>query len=417
MTHSSKTPWRIALHGMDSRTCKGMEIYLKGPCRGIAVIAAEAEAEIDMLDADCRNAKELLESRKAKTPQRPLILLSLEHLQIENTFFIQKPLNVEKMEAVLKQIKAFNTPKRKVLVEAVHIADTPAEVEPPAPQQPASAAQQLAPATAAKTDIEVYLKKPAGVKSEENAEHHATVKHQSAMQQNEGGFTAYLGILDDIDFNNPEQLLTACFDPRLYFLASVQSAYKTAKLQDCPLMLNSIWKPLFIFPETQEIWLDADDKQLRAFAGITINKSSAHLTLSAAKPELRVSLSMDKFLDMQAFLWKLTIWTSKGRFPLGLDMHRPVYLKRWPNFTRLVITPDALRIAAVLVKAPRSPLDVASVLRVNPQHVFVFVSACYMLGLLGQSVRQVDSLIAPEAIKKPKNESLLSKILHKLRGD
>ncbi len=416
MTQAGKAPYRIALYGMDNRTCKTMEMYLKGPCRGIAVVAAEAEADIDMIDADCRNAKEILESRKTLTPKRPIILLSLEHLQIDNTFFVKKPINVEKIDEVLAKIRAATTVSRKVVAEPVRIAQPPPTETLAVQPTVTSAAEQLAPQTPTKSDIEVYLKKPVGVKHIDEIVQQKTAKHQSAMQLNEGGFTAYLGILSDIDFNDDEQLLTACFDPRLYFLASVQSAYKTAKLQACPLLLSSIWKPLFIFPESQEIWLDADDKQLRAFAGITLNKASGKLALSAAKTELTVNLNVEKFQDMQAFLWKLTIWTSKGRFPIGLDIHRPVYLKNWPNFTRLVITPEALRIAALLVKAPRSPCDIAAVLHVNPQFVFVFMSACYMLGLLGQSVRQVDMIIAPEPLKKPKNEGLLSKILSKLRG-
>jgi len=75
-----------------------------------------------------------------------------------------------------------------------------------------------------------------------------------------------------------------------------------------------------------------------------------------------------------------------------------------------------LRIAALLVQAPRTPLEVAGLLHVKPQYVFVFISACHAIGILKQSERQVDAVIAVEPTKKPKNEGLLSKILNKLRG-
>ena len=76
---------------------------------------------------------------------------------------------------------------------------------------------------------------------------------------------------------------------------------------------------MIIFPGNREIWLDADDKQLRAFAGIKINygfaKSLKLLPVDAAT--LKAERDPEKYQDMDAFLWKLAIWTSKGRLPGG----------------------------------------------------------------------------------------------------
>ncbi|WP_020481943.1 hypothetical protein [Methylomonas sp. MK1] len=408
MSKPNKTPFRIALHGMDSRTCKTMEMYLKGPCRGVAVVVDDAEADIDMIDADHPKARDILDARKAAAPGRPIILLSLQNLQLDNTYFIKKPVNVEQITAVLDKIKAVAeacksvTERTKIAQVAPKIPDVP---EPPKDETPK------------KMTMDVYVNKAKAPNSGDSAEHHKASKHQSAMQLNEGGFTAFLGTLSDIDFDDEVQLLTACYDPRQYFLGYVMSAYKTANLQSRVLQLCSIWKPLTIFPENQEIWVDADDKQTRAFAGMPLGKGSVgKMILTAVDSTTAIQRAEDKFQDMGAFVWKLAIWTSKGRFPIGLDIQRPVYLERWPNFTRLVITPDALRIAALLVQAPRTPLEVAGLLHVKPQYVFVFISACHAIGILKQSERQVDAVIAVEPTKKPKNEGLLSKILNKLRG-
>lgn len=405
---STKTPFRIALHGMDSRTCKTMEMYLKGPCSGAAIVVDTAEADIDMIDADHPKAKDILDARQTATPARPIILLSLQHLQLDNTYFIKKPVNVEQMLAVFDKIKAVAS-VRKATVERAKISLSPPKVA-DLPQQPAVE-------TPKKVTIDVYVNKSKAPRSTESSEHLKATKHQSAMQLNEGGFSAFLGTLSNIDFDDEAQLLTACYDPRHYFLGYVMSAYKTANLQSRVLQLCSIWKPLTIFPENQEIWIDADDKQTRAMAGMPLGKGSVgKMILTAVDATTAVQRAEEKYQDMGTFVWKLAIWTSKGRFPIGLDMQRPVYLDRWPNFTRLVITPDALRIAALLVQTPRSPLEVAHLLGVKPQYVFVFISACQAMGLLKQSERQVDSVIAVEQPKKPKNEGLLSKILKKLRG-
>jgi hypothetical protein len=100
-----------------------------------------------------------------------------------------------------------------------------------------------------------------------------------------------------------------------------------------------------------------------------------------------------------------------------VDLQRPVFLKRWPNFTRLVITPDAMRIAALLIQGPKMPLDVIAILNTKPQYVFVFISACHTLGLLWQSDHPVKSDTKPDQSVQTKNpkKGLLSKILSKLR--
>jgi len=143
------------------------------------------------------------------------------------------------------------------------------------------------------------------------------------------------------------------------------------------------------------------------------------MTLSKVNPKGEgFSTELGKFQEMNAFVWKLACWTSKGRYPAILSISEPIYLKQWPNFTRLVITPHAMRIASLLVVGPRSMLDVIKVLKVKPQYVFIFVSAAYAIGILGLAKRQADQTIAAEvpAIKSVQKKSIFSRILNKLRG-
>ena len=390
-----------------------MEMYLKGPCNGIAVVVGESEAEIDMIDADYGSAREILETRKEKAPNRPIILLSIQHLQLDGTFYIKKPITVSQVEAVLGKIQAAIAHKSVTSAVKASVAALAERVE------NSAAAEVQPPKAPEKMAMEVFVKKTPADKAQ-NDEQLKTAKHRTAMQLNEGGFTAFLGMLDDIDFEDQAKLQAASFDRRAYFLWFVQSAYQTAKQQERVLQLKSIWKPITFFPDNREIWVDADDKQLRSFAGMKLTKAFAGSMTMALLDSVnaRVERPMDKFQDFDAFIWKLAIWTSKGRFPVEVDLQRPIYLKRWPNFTRLVITPDALRIASLLIQAPRMPLEVAAILNCKPQYVFAFISACHALGILGQyeqAAVPVKQAEAPMPAKKAKT-SLLSKILNKLRG-
>jgi hypothetical protein len=75
-----------------------------------------------------------------------------------------------------------------------------------------------------------------------------------------------------------------------------------------------------------------------------------------------------------------------------------------------------MRIAALLVMGPRKAMDIADVLKIKPQYVFVFISAANVLGLVGQATRQVDELIDPPEVVELKSKGLLTRILGRLRG-
>ncbi len=408
MKNNSIEPLRLALYGMDKRTYKTMTLYLAGPCKGVAVVVSELDAEADLIDADYVKAREVLDERKSKSPNRPIILLSLEELSIAGTVYVKKPVITVDLVAALKQVRKAVGAERSKKENPVSARPVlKAEVEPkPILEKPKEA------------DPSVAEKKQPGIKRVDSEERKKTSKHRTAMDLTEAGFSAYIGLIDGVDFSDSRQALNASYNPKEFFLGYVQSALKTCKEKGRVLQLNSGWKPLIIFPHSQEVWLDADDKQLKAFAGLAMKSSpSQGLSLSSINRETNdFSQKMEGFYDIDHFLWKLAVWTSKGRYPEVIDINRPVYLMQWPNFTRLLVTPHAMRIAALLVKGPRTAMNIASALKIKPQYVFIFISAANVLGLVGQAKRQVDVLLAPPEVKASKSKGLLSRILGRLRG-
>lgn len=370
-------PVKVALYGMDPRSQKTMTLYLKGPCHGVGIVVEDADAEVNMIDADFPSAGEILQNCQSRYPLRPVVLLSLQPLQINGTYFVQKPVNVERLVAVLSKFKHQAKP---------------------------SSQPQYAVAAKEKTGDEV-------IKPPEQA------KKRVLYEGNEGGYASFLGLLPGVEFNNAEQIVKAGFDPKLYYLNYVMSACKVACNENKAFQLRSIWKPLLIFPDTRQVWLDADDKQLRAFAGVEQAKGfAASIGLSLLDETVRRNLAPDKFQALEVFVWKLAIWTSKGRFPSFLPPEQPVNLKHWPNFTRLLLLPDALRIASLLVRDARAPLEIIDILQARPQHVFAFISACHSLGLLESGERRGSHAVAAQSPVESKKHSLLSKILHRLRA-
>ncbi|MDP3010369.1 MAG: hypothetical protein Q8N30_15040 [Methylococcales bacterium] len=392
----SKSPLKVALHGMEDRTAKTMVMYLQGPCRGAAVVVSDSEADVDVFDADVAGVGALMDAHWAKKPHRPVIALSLRDGELAHVFYVKKPVKTDDMLGALNKAVAF-LGKIK--------------------QNEAKNAQLTANA------VKPVLEKAddANLKSFviDDDERKKTAKHQAAMQLNEKGFNAFIGNVTGLDVNDPNQFAVAKYNPKDYFQGHVESAFKISREQGEIMQLNSGWSPVIIFPQNNEIWLDADDKQLRAFSGLVISNtldgkiSTTALTFESSS----LSRSLEKFHSMDAFLWKVACWASKGRYPIAIDVTQPVYLKRWPNFTRLLITPHALRISALLIRGPRTLANVAEVLNIKPQYVFVFISAAYALGLTGQARRESDALVAQTAeIKANKNKGFLGRIMSKLRG-
>ena len=402
MKSKKNKPLNAAIYGMDERSHKTMVMFLQGPCKGVAVAVDDQDAELDIIDADSVNAREILDDRKAQTPDRPIILLSLEEVIIDGTIYVKKPVQTAELVEALKKVKLMLGGDKLNKVK-----DLPKQLSTPEPEPKKE-----------KTPT-IVENKQTGTKKIDSEESKKRAKHRTTVNLTEKGFSAYIGHVDGVDFSDQEQVLLASFSPKNFFLGYVQSAIRVARDKGRILQLNSSWKPLIIFPHSQEIWLDADDKQLRAFAGLAImNKSGQGMSLSSVEQDTSefINEKIENFYDADAFIWRLAVWTSKGRYPEAININRPVYLKHWPNFTRLVVTPHALQITALLINGPRTLINIADSLKIKPQYVFVFISAAYAVGIVGQARRKVDELIVPPEVKKPASKGLLSKILSRLRG-
>ena len=82
------------------------------------------------------------------------------------------------------------------------------------------------------------------------------------------------------------------------------------------------------------------------------------------------------------FIWEVALLTSRGRLPEGTDLHTPVKLKRWPNLTRFLESPGAMRIAALWAGTSYSLAETIRALSLAPGFVYAFYFAADSLGLI-----------------------------------
>lgn len=401
---------KVALLGMDERTKKILTMYLQGPCKSAGVIIVDdSQAEVDIIDFDLPGGKLILKRKHEEGSKLPSIVLSLREgnpISSDAVFYIKKPVSQAILLAALEKVKEYifahssqakQSPDSESGLLKEELSRTVYQEINDEPDHPPALKHFIA-------DLSDKDKKS---------------KHKTAMQMDEKSFSIYMGLMTSLDISDPQQLKQAFYNPLDYYQGYVQSAYKVATARGRVVELVSGWKQLLIFPYSDEVWLDADDKQLRVFAGLAINNSgiNSNMMVRPLDPKTVLNRDPDKFQSMDTLVWKLACWTSKGRYPLQIDIDRPLYLKHWPNFTRLLITPHALRIAALLVDRPRTSAHIADILKIKPEYVFIFISAAYAVGLIAQAAKNADISVVPPETKPDKKHSFFSRIISKLRAN
>lgn len=369
---------KVSLHGFDGKSYKAMFMFLQGPCRGKATIVDVEESDAEIIDIDQMNSKTILEGRIAKKSGKAIIVMSLDQVKMDGVFFIKKPIQAVAMMNVFADVIKSNKDRRN------------------------------------KDKRQTKVDGIESIKAKNNA------GKAGLSMDNEftSGFTIETGVKKS---NN--ELAAYTYDFRNCAQGYVQSGVKLATSKQVALKLKFGWKTIIIDPTLQRIWIDADDNQTIKY--IAIESTSGVITKANAAPfDIKSNehmLRSEMYQTIEEFLWKISLWTSKGRFPSGVDLNRNVFLTRWPNLTRMAYIPHSLRISALLTEKPMTLLAVAKTLDIPNEYVFAFFSAACALGIAGQHTAVNEEKVNSE-VSKPKEvttekKGLFGRIMNKLRGN
>lgn len=215
------------------------------------------------------------------------------------------------------------------------------------------------------------------------------------------------------------------FNPNMGLLGKVRAAVKMQKNvvilhQDKPVML--------ILPkDNMALLLESLDK-LRTLC--TMGSVEFKSKLIPADKGLPTAVS----IKLMNLMWQLSIWTAQGRLVHPLTPDTRLVLRCWPNFTRVALIPDAMRVAAFLTRTPVNLHILFKVLRVDVKHLANFLASAYVTGFLkvegdqntwsengaieerGVEIgtKYVDSDVEPLGRDNKPRSSVLSRLLKKL---
>ncbi|MES9830683.1 MAG: hypothetical protein ABW139_00425 [Candidatus Thiodiazotropha sp. DIVDIV] len=382
MGNRQDSPIRLAAIGMDQRQRNALRMLFDTKCCNRYVLMEEESSEICILDLDVFGGERVWQEFRQRNPQRPLILVSLKPREVtdSHTLFVQKPIPVTRLISAINQ----------------HAQTLDKEIIPDVCEPQLTTGFEQSPSDQQKTNV------PAT-----NLDTHKVAALMTKAQEK-----TFIGTSPDIDPDDATQLAKIYYNPEHYLQGHMQQALNQAKRYNKNVSVEGPWPAIDLIIDHQRVLVDSGERQLRPYCTIP----DATLEVDLHVNDITKPTTGRREYSLYAFIWQLSLWASRGRLPAGTSLTQPIYLRRWPNFSRLVVTPYALAITALWTKHPRSLIDTAVSLNIPQRYVFAFYSAANAVQLAGETRRAVDTFIAPPVVERSSQRGLFSRLLNTLRG-
>lgn len=199
------------------------------------------------------------------------------------------------------------------------------------------------------------------------------------------------------------------YDPEVHLVSALREAYLVGSKWQVPTQLECSVGRIVVDTTRNLLLCDFDADRLESLFATPLGRRPKTRTLNrqeqAAIQTHTPHPQGQRRLD--DLLWRAGLLTAVGRLPIEADPQRPIYLRHWPNLTRLTAIPHAVRIAAMWSARGASLVETAATLGIAQRHVIAFYNAASALDLLtedGSHVRRAQRRVA-------RNRGLLTRLL------
>lgn len=351
----SKHIIKMCAIGLETSFERMLELVFEHNIKGF-VLAKENEADACIFDFDDLHAEKRWAIYRKSHPHIPVVILSLHENVPEKDFFVKKPVVLNHLVKTLENLKhSLSKP---------HHPRT--RIEEPTPIKK-----------------ELILRVRSVEKNDLQQTAKSFEKEQITTLSNYAEHTA-CGHEPDINPNDEKAIIKVSYDRSRRLQGLIEKALETAKTSGCVNRLKGAMGELLIDPTNQRVLSSVKEQTLHSLMLLpakNLHIETQLLSPNQAKDYIKNSSTPFYHDCLGNFLWKTAILTSHGRVPAGTDLHSPVVLSRWPNFSRLMITPHALQITALWADSPYSLIETAAILQIPQRYVFSLYSAMVALNL------------------------------------
>lgn len=379
-TQHTRRVIRIATIGVDERVRRTLDVVFKGPGEGSYALVDEGLAESVIFDFDCFNASVLWEDYRVRHPKLPTLVMSVNHKEVADTVFLRKPIQISSLFDALRAVK--------VQMDALQAA-TETQIDHP------------------------KLHAHSGSTSDRPATIPSKLHKDDELDRLCGGVA-------DVSLDNPLEVEKVFYNPYQYFQGVLDKALRTALENDTGVLISGMPEQIVLLPKSNRMLCASPEHELKALCLIPVQQRLITIGLLNATDAntralcQRIEQSLQHCKPLDQFIWKVALWTARGHVPTGSDLEQPVRLSRWPNLTRLLLTPYSLQIASLWHKRSYSLLETAKVLDIPQRYVFTFYSGAWALHLLQTTTTDNAEVVAPK--EDVKQQAFFHRLLSKIWG-
>jgi hypothetical protein len=150
-------------------------------------------------------------------------------------------------------------------------------------------------------------------------------------------------------------------------------------------------------------------KDLAAFCRIPSDELEVAV-LGEGDGRLPASHQLGRNLD--ELMWHAAFHASRGRLMQGCYRDDVVELPNWPNLSRLPMTPNTIRLCALLTRHPTSVILAGRLLKVENAELYQFYSAARCAGLAHPVNRKAEE----PKLEPYRDRGLLSRLVARIAG-
>jgi len=202
------------------------------------------------------------------------------------------------------------------------------------------------------------------------------------------------------------------YDTRRYLQGALLKAHRKAREKNNNILIEFGSGTITIDVKRSLVQMGMGSFQLRELASFPLNKKKVNISLLPRRQARVDSKSGRTIVPLESLIWKVALFASRGRAPQGTNFDAPVSLKSWPNFTRLLLSPGALRMAALWTAHSFSISQLSTTLKLSNADVLSFYSAAHAIELIHFGDDIEEAVVPPAKISGVKG--LLGNILKKL---